>query len=98
MGEAKRKAMENEEPRLVATCPVCNKAYFADGKSKLIVTSYMVPMGQSMGQIKMGPSMPKIACIECGVEFFAPDALMELRKKVNGEASSIIMPKVVLNG
>ena len=98
MGEASRRAMDNEAPKLVATCPVCNKAYFADGKSKLIVTSYMVPMGQSMGQIKMGPSMPKIACIECGVEFFAPDALMELRKKVNGEASSIIMPKVVLNG
>lgn len=38
--------MANEEPRLVATCPVCNKAYFADGKSKLIVTSYMVPQGQ----------------------------------------------------
>jgi hypothetical protein len=57
----------------------------------------MVPMGQSMGQIKMGPSMPKIACIECGVEFFAPDALMELRKKANGEASSIIVPKVVVN-
>jgi hypothetical protein len=98
MGEARRKAMENEGPKLVTTCPVCNKAYFADGKSRLIATSYMVPMGQSMGQIKMGPSMPKIACIECGVEFFAPDALMELRKKANGEASSIIMPKVVLNG
>ena len=90
--------MDNEAPKLVATCPVCNKAYFADGKSRLIETSYMVPMGQSMGQMKMGPSMPKIACIECGVEFFAPEALIELRKKAKGEVSSIIMPKVVLNG
>ena len=89
--------MENEGPKLVATCPVCNHAYFADGKSRLIATSYMVPMGQSMGQIKMGPSLPKIACVECGVEFFAPDALMELRKKAKCEASSIIVPKVVVN-
>lgn len=97
MGEARRKSMENEEPRLVATCPVCNKAYFADGKSKLIVTSYMVPQGQRGQQMAMGPSLPKIACVECGVEFFAPDALIELRKKAKGEASSIIVPKVVVN-
>lgn len=89
--------MANEEPRLVATCPVCNKAYFADGKSKLIVTSYMVPQGKRGQQMAMGPSLPKIACVECGVEFFAPDALIELRKKAKGEASSIIVPKVVVN-
>lgn len=28
MGEARRKEMANEAPKLVATCPVCNKAYF----------------------------------------------------------------------
>ena len=89
--------MANEEPRLVATCPVCNKAYFADGKSKLIVTSYIVPAGQQGRQVGMSTSLPKIACVECGVEFFAPDALIELRKKAKGEASSIIVPKVVVN-
>ena len=98
MGEARRRAMENEAPKLVATCPVCNKAYFADGKSKLIVTSYVIPQGQRGQQAAMGMSLPKIACVECGVEFFSPEALIELRKKAKGEGSSIIMPKVVLNG
>lgn len=89
--------MANEEPRLVATCPVCNKAYFADKKNKFIVTLYIVPAWQQGKQVGMSISLPKIACVECGVEFFAGDALIELRKQAKGEASSIIVPNVVVN-
>ena len=91
---------EGNEPRIIATCPVCKHNFIADGKTKLIVTSYMIPAGQTMGQINMAVGLPKIACTECGVEFFAGEALEELRKKAKGEVSNIIMaqPRVKLNG
>jgi hypothetical protein len=95
MGEAKRrKEMEaSEQPRVVATCPVCKKEFLADGKAKLLITSYMVPQGQSREGIRMAISMPKIACTGCGVEFFTDDALIELRKREAGERTNIILPK-----
>jgi hypothetical protein len=98
MGEQRRRIMaEGNEPKIIATCPVCKKDFIADGKSKLLVTSYLIPMGQSMGQMKMATSLPKIACTGCGVEFFAAEALEELRKKAAGETAKIIMarPNVV---
>jgi len=91
---------EGNEPRIIATCPVCKHDFIADGKSKLLVTSYMIPQGQQGRQISMTASLPKIACTECGVEFFAGEALEQLRKKAKGETSNIIMaqPRVKLNG
>ncbi len=93
-------AEENEKPRVVAVCPVCNHYFLADGKSKLLVTSYMIPQGQQGRQISMSISLPKIACTECGIEFFAGEALEALRKKAKGETSNIIVaqPRVKLNG
>lgn len=100
MGEARRKQMaEGEELKVIATCPVCKHDFIADGKSRLLVTQYMVAQGQQGRQIAMAMSLPKIACTECGVEFFHPAALEELRKKAKGEVSNIIMaqPRVKLN-
>lgn len=92
MGERRRKLMaEGNEPKVIATCPVCKHDFIADGKSKLLVTSYMVPQGQRGQQIAMGMSLPKVACTECGVEFFAGEALEELRKKAKGEVSNVIV-------
>jgi len=87
---------ENEQPKVIATCPVCKKEYLADGKGKLLITSYMVPQGQSGNQISMAVSMPKLACTGCGVEFFTDDALTELRKREVGERTNIIIPKSVV--
>jgi len=89
---------EGNEPRIIATCPVCKHDFIADGKSKLLMTSYMIPQGQQGRQFSMATSLPKIACTECGVEFFAGEALEALRKKAKGETSNIIMaqPRVKL--
>lgn len=88
---------EGEEPKVIATCPVCKHEFIADGKSRLLMTAYMIAQGQQGRQITMAVSLPKIACTECGIEFFHPEALEELRNKAKGEASSIIVPKVVVN-
>jgi len=95
MGEAERRKRmsENEESKPIETCPVCKREFYADGKTRLLVTGYMVAMGQAGNQVKMAVSMPKIACSDCGVEFFGKAAREELRKKEHGEASSIIIPK-----
>lgn len=94
MGEAgRRMEMQGGQPKVIATCPVCKKEFVADGKGKLIVTSYMVPQGQKGGRVSMAASLPKIACTGCGVEFFPEDALVELRKKAAGERTNIIIPE-----
>ena len=54
--------MENEAPKLVATCPVCNKAYFADGKSKLIARRRRVRRRAS--SCRRWCSMGKLTSIE----------------------------------
>ena len=91
---------EGNEPRIIATCPVCKHEFIADGKSKLLVTSYMIPHGQQGRQFSMRTSLPKICCTECGIEFFAGEALEQLRKKAKGEVSNIVIPqtRVKLNG
>ena len=92
--------VEGNEPGVIATCPVCKKEFRADKKERLLLTSYMVAVGQNRNQIQMQISLPKIVCTGCGVEFLGRDALEFLRKKARGEASSnIIMPgsRVKLN-
>ncbi len=93
MGEAnrRRKAMEEGTiSKVLETCPVCKKEFTVDSGEKMLVTQYMVAMGQHGNQIQMAPSLPKVACTNCGVEFFGTKALEELRKKAKGERSNII--------
>lgn len=94
MGDARRRQeMQGEKPMVVATCPVCKKEYVADGKSKLILTSYLVPQGRQGGQVAMAASLPKIACTGCGVEFYGEEQLVELRRRAAGERTNIIIPE-----
>lgn len=94
MGEAKRKEEAAAgEKRVIAICPVCKKEFIADGESRLIVNSYMIAMGQLGNQIQMGASLPKIVCTNCGVEFFAGDALTQIQKRSRGEVPNIIVPE-----
>ena len=99
MGEAERRKRMNESDRpiILETCPVCRKEFVADGKKKLLLTSYMVPQGQAIGgQLKMAASLPKVACTDCGIEFFPKEALIELRKRADGERSNIVVPKSIV--
>lgn len=95
MGEQKRKELlgGDEKPKVVAVCPVCKQEYVADGKSKLLVNSYMVPVQQSAGQVSLAASLPMVICTQCGVQFFAGESLEELRKRAKGERSNLIIPR-----
>jgi hypothetical protein len=57
----------------------------------------MVPGGKNpiSGQMQVMASLPKVACTSCGVEFFAGDALKQLRDKAKGERSNIVIPQIV---
>ena len=75
--------------KVLETCPVCKKEFTADSGEKMLSTHYMVATQQGR-QIQMVPSLPKVACTNCGVEFFGTKALEELQKKAKGERSNII--------
>lgn len=99
MGEEKRKALldGDDAPRIVAICPVCKHEFIADGKTKMLVNSYMIPLPQPGGQMGMAASLPMIICTQCGVQFFSGESLKELQKREKGERTNIILPQSRVN-
>jgi rubredoxin len=89
--EKKEKMDENIEPekkgKVIAECPVCKKKLRRDAEEMIIMTQYLVAMPP--GNPPM-PSMPKMTCLNCGIEFFPPQILQELKKKAQGETQIII--------
>ena len=81
---------ENLTPEIVKkiSCPLCGFA-FGEG---MIISQYLMPPVEGQDQI----SMPKICCLECGIEFFSPQVTAELAARMKAKGTRIIVPSPIL--
>lgn len=78
-----------KEKELIAICPICKKQFRNTKDSMIIVSQYLLPSGPGMPpQV----SIPKITCLNCGIEFFTIKGLTELKEKLKQAVSGLIIP------
>lgn len=82
--------MEEKPKAVVAICPACGKKFRDDPEQRIILTqSAVYAKGPALPP---EPSLPKILCIACGVEFFPPAVLDEIKRRISGETGRIVVP------
>ena len=81
---------ESLNPEIVKkiSCPLCG---FEFGEGMIVSQYLMVPVE---GQAQV--SMPKICCLECGIEFFPPQVTEELSARMKAKGTRIIVPSPIL--
>ena len=84
---------ENPEPKVLFTCPVCNASIMAG--DFIIASQYL--MTPVPGTRDPQVSFPKVACLQCGVEFFPPEVLIQLKSRAEEGSSLIVVPKGPIN-
>ena len=82
--------MEEKPKQVIAICPACGQKFRDDHEQRIVLTQSAVYARGPAAPPE--PSLPKILCTACGVEFFPPQVLAEIKKRLSGDAGRIVVP------